>query len=126
MSDSVRGDPAITRDVVDHESQLAGGPVKAQWDPLDDEGRDAYVQRLAANVGEPAELLALSADDPAAEIRWRLTHFLVRAEFCAFINESRFGWQRKRRAKTALDAAPRQTPPPATTESRRLRPSAGG
>jgi hypothetical protein len=77
---------------------------------LDDEGKDAYVQRLAANADEPSELTRLLGDDPAAENLWRSGHFLVRAEFCAFINEGRFGWQRKWRAKTALKAAPKESP----------------
>jgi hypothetical protein len=77
---------------------------------LADAKKDAYVSRLAANAQEPPELLTLLADDPAAELRWRGAHFLVRAEFCAFINEGRFQWQRKWRARTAIKAAPKETP----------------
>jgi hypothetical protein len=106
----MRGDPPITREVVNHQSQLAGGRVKQRWEALADEKKDAYVKRLATNAQEPPELLALIAHDPAAKERWSTAHVLVRAEFCAFINEARFPWQRRWRAKTALKAAPKETP----------------
>jgi hypothetical protein len=95
---------------VNHESQLAGQGIASEWGSLTDEEKDAYVRRLAANAHEPPDLLTLLAQDSAAETRWRATHFLVRAEFCAFINEARFQWQRKWRAKTAIKAAPKETP----------------
>lgn len=106
----MRGDPPITRELVEHESRLAATSIRRQWESLNDNQKDAYVQRLAANAQEPPELVALLAADPATAINWRSAHFLVRAEFCASINEARFGWQRRWRAKTAIRFAPKEQP----------------
>jgi hypothetical protein len=100
----MRGDPP-TRDALEHEALIVGGEVRKDWNSLTEEQKDAYVERLAANAKEPPELTAL-LEKPGAEERWRSAHWLVRAEFCAFITDAKFGWQRRWRARTVLrDAA---------------------
>jgi hypothetical protein len=97
--------------VVDHECQLAGEAVKEQWDLFGRRGQGCVRRAIG---GEPRRAIRTDAAFGRRSCRgenlWRSGHFLVRAEFCAFINEGRFGWQRKWRAKTALKAAPKESP----------------
>ena len=97
----MRGDPPITREAIEHEALIAGGDVRKHWDSLSEEQKDEYVDRLAANATEPPELVGLLGDPDARE-RWASAHWLVRAELCAYVNEARFGWQRRLRARSVL------------------------
>jgi hypothetical protein len=94
----------ITRDSVDGALRGAGGERLERWNARSDEAKDDYVERLRQGAREPGELAALLADPEAAE-GWAEVHWLLKAEFCAWINEGRIGFTRRRRAAFALRRA---------------------
>jgi hypothetical protein len=95
----------ITRDSVEAALRSAGGERAQRWNSRTEEGKAAYVQRLRHGSSEPAELSALLVG-PEAAGRWADVHWLRKAEFCAWINEGRTSWTRRRRAAFALRQAP--------------------
>jgi hypothetical protein len=84
-----------------------GGERERDWDKLDDMAKDVYARRLQEKGREPVELSVLLTQSEAAR-RWAEVHWLVRAEFCAWISEARTGFIRRRRAAAALRHAPKE------------------
>ena len=95
----------ITHDSVEAALRAVGGEREQRWNSRNEEAQDAYVQRLQEGSAEPAELSALLVDPEASEL-WASVHWLLRAEFCAWINEGRTRFTRRRRAAFALRQAP--------------------
>ena len=95
----------ITHDSVEAALRAVGGEREQRWNSRNEEAQDAYVQRLQEGSAEPAELSALLVDPEAFEL-WASVHWLLRAEFCAWINEGRTRFTRRRRAAFALRQAP--------------------
>jgi hypothetical protein len=98
----------ITRERVEAALRSVGGEREQRWSSRSEEGKEAYVERLRQGVREPAELSALLVDPEAAK-RWADLHWLLRTEFCAWINEGRTRFTRRRRAAFALRRAPAAT-----------------
>jgi hypothetical protein len=98
----------ITRDVLEAAFRAVDGERERAWSSRSEEAKDAYVQRLRRGAREPVELSALLVDRELAQ-RWEGVHWLLRAEFCAWINAGRTGFTRRRRAAFALKQAPTET-----------------
>ena len=98
---------AMTMANVSAAFEAAGGDRKRNWDKLSERGKEAYVRRLQEKGHEPEELSVLLRKGDAAQ-KWAAVHWLVRAEFCASVNEARTGFMRRRRAAAALRHAPRE------------------